>query len=244
MTDVGPAGGHSREDIAELIADYAIEMESYMDVPFPKDDLVLLFAGCADIPFNDGCKFWGVYRVSQIVVDPRLAIKDARNSLISIVAFHYFNSSYHLPIWFYRGSQLFLREHVISQLDEEPGRNTSSNFQYCVTRSIDSVADYNRRLERYGARQMRDFELYYCADYTGTMLLHQLREAIGDNAVRAALKDIWIASQELDEGTMSEKQIYQTFKRHAPDAQAFDRVYQKWHGGYPVSKEHSTTGDG
>ena len=244
VTDVGPAGARSREDIAELIADAAIEMEVYMDVPFPKDDLVLLFAGCTDIPFNAGCKFWGVYRSSHIVVDPRLAIKDARNTLIYIVALHYFNSSYHVPIWFYRGSTQFIREHVKAQLYEESGRNTSSNFQYCVTRGIDSVADYNRKLGMYGVQQMRDFELYYCSDYAGAMLLHQLREAIGDNAVRAALKDIWIASQELDEGVMSEKQIYHTFKRHAPDAQEFDRVYRKWHGGYPVSKEQSSTGDG
>ncbi len=96
-TGVSHSQGDVRTDVIEVIGEAAAEVEAFMDVPLPVDDLVLIFAGCADLPYNEGCGFWGVNSHSYIVVDPRLAISDARRSLIGVITFYYWRSSSNVP---------------------------------------------------------------------------------------------------------------------------------------------------
>ena len=111
-TDIQATRGRPRRDISSVVEAAALEIESFMGIPFPQDDLILLFAGCEGLAYSQECGFWGLYRGSHMVVDPRLAIKDARGTLIHEVAHYYWNSGGRVPLWFYEGGADFLDSYV------------------------------------------------------------------------------------------------------------------------------------
>ena len=229
--------GQTRQDIVGVIRESALEIESLMDIPFPMDDLILLFAGCDDLPFSEDCDFWGLYRFTHMVVDPRLALKDARGTLIHEVGHYYWHSESNVPLWFREGGADFLEAYVEIQLYGETLESSKRwveqrRIGFCRVKSVDSIQELIDKLARDGWEKHQDSEVYTCNYSYGEVLFLYLYETIGHDAFRSAWQDIYFFAQSLDR-EITEEEIYDKFRNHVPDSKlaTFQNIYKRWHGG-------------
>ena len=242
-TDIQATRGRSRRDITSLIEEAAVEIESFMGIPFPQNDLILLLASCRYSPVRSSdnpCGASGLHRGSHMIVDPLRGIKDARGTLIHEVAHFYWNSSspVDVPVWFYEGGADFLESYVQIQLygetlESRKRRVDERIHARCRNKGIDSVQEIVDKLAQLGSEKYRKFEFHSCHYYYGEMLFLQLYHAIGEDAFRAAWQEIYETSRGPEERSMTEEEIYRKFLENAPadNLDAFREVYRKWHGG-------------
>ncbi len=242
-TDIQSTRGRSKQDITSIIEEAALEIETFIGIPFPQNDLILLFASCrfsSSRGSDDACNIAGVHRGSHIAVDPLLGTKDARGTLIHEVAHYYWTnwSPVKVPVWFYEGGADFLDSYVQIQLYGETlvsrQRRVEDRARWCVPQGMKSVQDVVDRLADLGREKFREFELHFCYYYYGEALFLHLYEAMGEDAFRSAWQDIYeITQTSEDRGDMTEQEIYQAFLNHVPadKLEAFKDVYKKWHGG-------------
>ena len=228
----------ARREIESLIERSAMEIETFMDIPFPMDDLILLFAGCEEGPYSSGdCDFWGLYRGSHMVVDPRLAIRDARGTLAHEVAHYYWHSRSGVPLWFYEGGADFLGSYVQIQLFDETLESRrrwveQRRIQRCQVKGVNNIQKLIDKLAQDGWAKHRESEIYWCNYSFGEALFSHLYETIGESAFRAAWKDLY-HSGATRRSNLAELEIYQKFVEHTPEErlQEFKEIYKRWHGG-------------
>ena len=236
-TSIQSTQERARQDIVSLVEESAQEIELFMDIPFPMDDLILLFAGCEGLAYSEDCNFRGLHAGNHIVVDPRLAIKDARGTLIHEVAHYYLNSRSHVPLWFYEGGADFLEAYVEIQLYGETLESRKRwvdqrNIPFCRVKGINSIQRLIEKLAADGCQKHRESEVFWCNYAYGEALFLHLYETIGESAFRTAWKDIY-HSGATNGSNLSEQEIYQKFREHTPEEklQEFREVYKRWHGG-------------
>ena len=228
----------ARREIESLIERSAMEIETFMDIPFPMDDLILLFAGCEEGPYSSGdCDFWGLYRGTHMVVDPRLAIRDARGTLAHEVAHYYWHSRSGVPLWFYEGGADFLKSYVQIQLFDENLesrrlRVDQSSIDRCQIKGANNIQKLIDKLAQDGWTKHRESEVFWCNYAYGEALFLHLYETIGESAFRTAWKDIY-HSGATSGSNLAEQEIYHEFLEHTPEErlQEFKKVYKRWHGG-------------
>ena len=236
-TSIQSTQERARQDIVSLVEESAQEIELFMDIPFPMDDLILLFAGCEGLAYSEDCNFRGLHAGNHIVVDPRLAIKDARGTLIHEVAHYYLNSRSHVPLWFYEGGADFLEAYVEIQLYGETLESRKRwvdqrNIPFCRVKGINSIQRLIEKLAADGYQKHRESEVSWCNYAYGEALFLHLYETIGESAFRTAWKDIY-HSGATSGSNLAEQEIYQKFLEHTPEErlQEFKEVYKRWHGG-------------
>ena len=249
-TDIQFAQGRQRDDMTSTVEAAAVEIEKFMGIEFPANDLILALISCRYSPrrsSDESCKAVGLYRWTHMIADPIRAIKDARGTLIHEVAHYYWNSGspVKVPVWVYEGGANFLDSYVQVRLYgetwESRKRRVSDRVRRCETKGIDSVQEIVDKLAELGRKKLRAFELYNCNYYYGETLLIHLYEAIGEDAFRSAWQDIYVTSQSRaqERRDMTEEEIYRAFRKHTPAdrLESFEVVYAKWHGG-DFSAEH------
>ena len=231
------AEGRGRQDIVDLIKQTALEIEAFMGIPFPQDDLILLFAGCQDRSQSEDCYFSGLYFGTHMIVEPRLAIKDARGVLIHEVGHYYWNFGSNVPIWFQEGGADFLEAYVEIQLYGETLESSKRwveqiPIRFCRIQGVDSIQELIDILARDGLEKHQASEVFGCNYNYGEVLFRYLYETMGHDAFRSAWKDIYFFAQSLDR-EITEKEIYDKFLNHVPDSKltTFKSIYKRWHGG-------------
>ena len=204
------------------------QIEGLMGLPFPKKDIILLYA-------ETGTQTTGVYAGSHIVVDRPLVIQgDLRRVEAHEVSHYYWNTG--VPLWFTEGAAEFLTTLVISQVygDSLQSRITRVGGTYarqCQSLSMGTIQRLIDNLAIVGYEEQSLRPYFICNYYMGEALFLDLYQTLGADSLQAAWGRIYQAGAAGYEYT--EAEIYEEFYEEAPAALTgdFQRVYSLWHGG-------------
>ena len=214
-------------------------IEEFMGEPFPTTDVILVVLNTD--PSSGGVNFeyrheesrsgpvdGGFYSGNQMWMfrpDDRVVRED---SVITHETAHYY---FHIgPLWLVEGGAEFMTSYVlhgpsrhlrswvgdICRHDDEPIENIR-HYNYIRDHVYDGDFGSSR-----GAR------LYLCAYVMGEVFLGAVFDAIGEEAMSAAVRELY-----LERESTTEEDIYRAFLRHAPEDRkdVFRYVYRRLHGG-------------
>ncbi|MCY4527414.1 MAG: hypothetical protein OXD46_00055 [Chloroflexi bacterium] len=217
------------EDLLTIIENTARIMEGFLEVPFPTTDIILLVA-------NQSYGVGGLHAGSHM----RLVRRDSYDGqeveveyIPHETAHYYFSANSTGPRWLTEGAAEYFQAYV----NDLKGVKDLKDHRIEVSRETNSVC-----IDGYD--EFENIRHYvYVSDYKGGChydmgenLLHGLFETMGDEAMRAALRDLilleLVKDAELDEHEV-ENRIYLTLLEHTPPEKRdkFRNLYLSLHGG-------------
>lgn len=233
---------HSRttqpeEGIIPVIDDISRLMESFLGLPFPTTDIILLVL---DAEFSGESGHYG----SHMVLDTNIGV--VRN-IPHETAHYYFHNNFQR--WLNEGAAQFFEayynEHVGNELLSL--RNSGTDLcleEYENIRHLDYI-----REERYGAGPPLpcDYEL-------GERLLIEIFQVVGQDGMASAMRDLYVPYERDATGAVwaagppTAEEVYLAFLEHAPKDRRGDleEVFREQHGGafaYAVKEFGDDHGD-
>ena len=223
------------EDLLAAIEDTARVSEGFLRVPFPTSDIILLVT-----PEGSGIR--AGHRGSHMVLSRFLG--DVRK-IAHETAHYYFHNNIG-QTWFREGAAEFVEAYVNDQTGVQrlPERITQMSEQ------VENVCkDFSRGGQgieniRHLAYLHNDESFYLlpggCTYTMGEHLLLKAFETIGEQAMSAALRELYLSntsSRALRSGQAgqppSEEAVYDTFLKHSPPDRKveFRNLYRRLHGG-------------
>ena len=226
-------------------------IEEFMREPFPTTDVILVVlntdpsSGGVNFEYRhgefagSGAVYGGFYSADQMWVyrpDDRVVRED---SVITHETAHYY--FHHGRKWFHEGMANFMEQYHVMQ-----DGGTLYSFAHSATPSyyaaragrltihpercsfglknilyLNEVYDYN------------DFHVALCAYRMGENFMHTVFTIIGEEAMSAALRDLYVKWRDSYDHSATEEDIYRAFLKHAPadKKDAFRGVYMSLHGG-------------
>ena len=201
-------------DLFDRLASSARILEGLFNVPFPTNDLIALFVDRSRA---------GNSPISHATTHVKFTTDDYAIGTIPHEMAHYYFIRF--PLWLVEGGADFGQTYIEDKQGVAPHesrlRQMETTLDYCKEDSgIENIMHFSQRPFFFDRG---------CAYYQGEELLLHLYAAIGEEAMRAALKELYLSS--LD-GIPTEEEIYDSFSRHAPagSSEAFDAVYSLLHG--------------
>ena len=224
---------HSYEDLARPIGEIAFTLEQFVGAPFPTNNIIL------HVIVDSG------YGVRGAHLRNYMQLVRTRNTvwfLAHETAHYYFHSNFG-PAWIVEGMANFSDEYVNDRIGV-PGDSIRRAAAATTVRStcryndepVENLRHYNYILERvYEGKWYalnREDEFWLCAYAMGENLITAVYDAIGEGAMSAAVRELYLESR--DSGRpATEEDIYRAFLKHTPydKKEAFLDVYQRLHGG-------------
>ena len=207
-------------DLFERIASSARILESLFNTPFPTSDIIARFVDesrAGNTPISHSTTHLtfttGGYALGTIPHE---------------MAHYYFS---YFPLWLTEGGANFGHAYI----EDKQGimsyggrlRQMEDDLNYCKQDSgIENIMHFTDHSGFFGRN---------CAYSLGEELLIQLYNTIGEDAVSAALKDLYLSTVD---GLVAEEEIYNTFSKHTPasSSEAFNAIYALLHG-FPGFKD-------
>ena len=230
------------EEFLSLVSDAVRTQEEIIGEPFPVDEIPILFTPPPESKTSNSTII-GFFVGTHIIVEPSLAIKDAKRIVTHELAHYYLSGSANrgLPLWFGEGGPDFTASFLMAQTGVQsiPDRKrdfggfSNSEVAYCDRSlgvpNIQKLLDF---IERDGYYEHRDSQLYVCNYILGEHLFLILYEAMGQEHFTAAMNQIYNSAKTADR-LITEEEIYQAFLRHTPKEKIsdFQDIYDRWHGG-------------
>ena len=222
------------EDVLTTIEDSARIMESFFEVSFPTSDIVLLVVD-QDFNFEDfnfeGFGIGGFNAESYMV----LTRYDGREEEVPSVPHetaHYYMKGTIGPTWLVEGGAEFFEAYVNDLTGTQDLKDRRIEVSQKVqSLDIDLSGLENIRHCTYEGRHIR------CPYRMGENLLHGLFETMGEEAMRATLRELYLLNLEqetrLAGAPDEEERVYLTFLKHTPPdrKEAFRELYRRLHGG-------------
>ena len=227
------------EDLPRLVKESARTIEDFMGVPFPRTDIILHVA------------VGSVYQLTHrggVYVGSHMRIVryggDASWALPHETAHYYSNGHHFRPGWFIEGMATFLdayvghRTGVPNHFSERRAGSSAGVRSACRydDEPIENIRHYNYVVERIQAGDWRrvssEDRFWVCRYPMGENLFFAVYDAIGEDAMSAAVRELYL--QSLDSGQPAEEEdIFRAFLKHAPSDKkdAFLDVYRRLHGG-------------
>jgi len=243
-TVVSLAGGLSDQSISPSLEAILVEMETFMGIPFPVDDVIVLLPDCAIFIGNDECRPGGVNRGSYVLVDPNHSTEHNRGILIHELAHWYWSNAtppVKVPFWFDEGACEFLDSYVSTQLHGDSltsrlRRVEDAARRRCTPEGVETVQDLTDKYTELGPHGYQERGLQGCHYWLSEVLFIHLYEAMGDDAFRSAWQDIYETTQGPMVRDMTEEEIYGFFLKHVPPDRIddFKDAYHEHHGGDSV----------
>ena len=219
-----------------LVEDSLLAMESFMNVPFPREEVIVLFVDPFEFnPINDFTL--ALYLGTHLLVTrPEVIQGDFRRTVAHEVAHYYWQSS-NAPLWFREGGADFLAGYTLDwngrqTLAERHHDLDTSDVQICANRGQDSIQELLDLLQLQGYAKHQSTPYFLCNSILGEFLLIKLYQTIGLDGASAAWTELYMIWQ--SEGrAVTEAEIYQAFLRNTSIGQVndFQGVYDRWHGG-------------
>ena len=212
------------EVLQAIIEDAVTISEGFMEIPFPATDVILL---TPPVDERFGGRHFGTHMTGYA------------SSIPHETAHYYFYSNFG-PVWIFEGMANFLDAYI----DDRTGVHTMAVHKTEVSVYVQDICIRN------GLENIRHltylFDLVYlsaswpprCVYLMGEHFLINIFETIGEDAMSAALRELYLQSydsgQAADEGA-----IYNAFLKHTPDDRKEDLrdLYRKLHGGAFVFDE-------
>ena len=209
------------DPLFQKIATTARMAESFLQLPFPTDHIILLVTD----PSEPGFQTHGWFNNSHMVLPRR------EGSVASVpheTAHYYFRSG---PSWLIEGAANFIEHHVVAEEDALARRAmVEAELDQCL------AVDGTENIRHYVWRQRESKRFSYgCPYLLGEHFLLQVEEVLGREALASALRVMLSEGKEsLWPADTREAFIYQTLAEHVPDGKdgAFRAIYQEIHGGF------------
>ncbi|MCY4114852.1 MAG: hypothetical protein OXG33_13085 [Chloroflexi bacterium] len=248
-----PAG----EDVLEMAAEAARELERFMGIPFPMDTIIFRFI--PDDPLESVAGFaFGPYNHVVITRDyfPILDSSDDpfhRRVVYHEMAHHYFNqigpfySGDRAPAdWLVEGGANFMESYINSRLGIQTLEESLANISihrchevgYTNLHKLSDPDLFAAAIARIGRQSV-------CRYTLGEHFLLTLYFTMGEPALAAALREIHLTAHHFRPfphpvSYPSELQLFQTFLKHTPPGRedAVLDVYRRLHGGPFIPPEN------
>lgn len=219
-----------------LIKDSLQAMESFMGVPFPREEVIVLFVDPFEFnPIND---FTLALHVGThlLVTRPEVLQGDFRHTVAHEVAQYYWHSG-NAPLWFREGGSDFLASYTMHWNDRRTlaDRHTDLNARDVRTganRGMDSIQELLDLLQVQGLAEHQTTPYFLCNYILGEFLLLELYQTIGLVGTSVAWTELYSISK--SEGrAVTDEQIHRAFLGNTSTGQVVDfhAVYDRWHGG-------------
>ena len=233
------------EDLSTLVENSVRLVEGFVGAPFPTTDIIA--------HIHEPVKWASPSRLSisyniggeLISISERLPSRDTEewrvspNTYTHEIAHYYFNFG---PHWFHEGMAEFMaaydlvRRGLVSFRERRFSVQDSINDE-CLydDEPIENIRHYNYILDHvYDGKinSLRGTDFFLCAYPMGEVFLRALFDAIGEDAMSAAVRDLYLQYRESGRPT-TEEDIYRVFLNHAPadKKDVFREVYRRLHGG-------------
>lgn len=230
------------DEFLSLVTDAVRTQEEIIGEAFPVEEIPILFTPPPESK-STSTTIVGFFVGTHIIVEPSLAIKDAKRIVAHELSHYYLSGSASrgLPLWFSEGGPNFTASYLMAQTGvqsledrrKDLGLYTNSDVAYCDRnlgiRNIQKLIDL---IERDGYYEHQDSPYYICNYILGEYLFLNLYETMGRDQFAAALNDTYNVSKSTDR-LITEEEIYQAFLRHTPEDKLsdFQEIYDRWHGG-------------
>ena len=224
---VTPFPGYST--IMDQIEDAIRAMESLMDVPFPRQEIILLMGD----PIEFAPAF---YNGSHIVATREEAAHTDYRRLLAHEVAHYYWGYRNAPAWFAEGGADFLASYTLdlNGWTSLTRRETTLNdsISWCKLQGIWYIQQLIDQLAQLGLAAHKDTPQWGCNYYLGEYLLVDLYQGLGQEASGQAWNGLYLLAQGEDH-VLTEDEIYQAFLRNMPPSEADEvrSLYDQWHGG-------------
>ena len=226
---IQPAPFPPNDNMLSTIQDTARIMEEFLDVPFPTTDIILLVAD-RRYPI-EGFGVGGFHGGSHM----RLIRYDGREVEVPSITHetaHYYMKGTIGPTWLVEGGAEFFEAYVNDLIGTQDLKDRRIEVSQKVqSLDIDRSGLENIRHCTYVGRHIR------CPYRMGENLLHGLFETMGEEAMRAALRELYLLDLEQENRLVGapdeEERVYLTFLKHTPPdrKEAFRDLYRRLHGG-------------
>jgi hypothetical protein len=204
-------------EFLSLVSDAVPSQEEIIGEAFPVKEIPILFTPPPESK-TTGTTIVGFFVGTHIIVEPSLAIKDAKRIVTHELAHYYLSGSANrgLPLWFGEGGPDFIASYLMAQTGvrsisnrkRDLGGFVNSDVAYCDRSlgvpNIQKLLDF---IERDGYYEHRDSQSYICNYILGEYLLLNLYEAMGQERFTAALNETYNAAKTLDR-LITEEEIY------------------------------------
>ncbi len=212
------------DDTIEAVEDTARVLENFLGIPFPTKDVVILVETVGNqITLGATGAHYGTH---VWLTRNYTSESDWIGSVYHETSHYYFNVG---PVWFFEGlaqlAKAYINDWNGKQSLADRGVEVSEKAQDCILGGIENIR-HDDYLDRF--RLFRGQCKYYMAEN----FFLRVFEAIGEEAISSALRELHISA--MDSGlSVTEEQIYDVFLSHAPsDREDVVRdLYRRLHGG-------------
>ena len=202
------------------IRDAVRVLEEFLDVPFPTTDIIVevVAEGSPWYPLG------AIHQLTRVIIRE----EDYGSGIILHETAHYYLTIF-FPFWLKEGGANFAESYIEAQVGIQAIKDRYADLQaeyiYCTEeQAIENIMHLNRH-----------YSYDHCSYYLGENLLLSILDAIGEDALGAALGEIILLGREkyLTGDSITEQAIYDAFVKHTPPDlhDAFQTVYNKLHGG-------------
>ena len=218
------------DDLLGVMEEAARVLEGFMGTSFPTTDIILLVV----LPNEGAGIHWAgehQYRYMRVGKFGDYNF-DENPYVIRHETAHYYYGIGFAPVWLREGASDFMAAYVA----DRTGGLSLTDRKAAVARSLTACTDA-------GVENISHLNLLYdplrdtpgCAYTMGENFLHQTVDAIGEEAVAAALRELYNLIPSRDSLLLpgTEEEIYRVFLNNVPPGReaAFRDVYRRYHGG-------------
>ena len=218
-----------REDLLAIIEDTVRFSEEFLGVPFPTKDIVLLV-------MDKSYRVRGIHGGTHMALVRHDELEVEVPSVPHETAHYYFDAGSTGPRWLTEGAAEFIEGYVndmtgVQDLDDRKLELSKKVKWKCLdSKDLENIRHYTYLYQ--DAKGIFDL----CTYHLGEHFLHALSETMGQEAMRAALRELLLRELVKEPGLdrqAVEDRIYLTFLKHTPsDRKEEVRIlYRRMHGG-------------
>ena len=196
----------------------------YMGAPFPVKDVILLITEPDIWSIRSGAQFVSNSSggTEAAYITAHIRMNNSESGLSKSVLYHEIAHHYHLhgPAWLSEGAAQFLEAYTIARTG---GEGLEQRLAHLESSGGCDRENLQQHIDDYGGVS--------CNYVLGEKFLLAMHAALGQEAVSAALRDLY--TQSLFFVYLDEETIYQAFLSNTPPGseEAFKTAYRLYHGG-------------
>ena len=224
-------------ELVAQVEDAMRTMESFMGVPFPRQEVILLLAAPLELNKPLDFELTGINRGTHILVNSELGRQGDTNRIITHELAGYYWGPQEAPRWFQEGGASFLASYVRNtlygeSLEDRSIYTLSRAVSVCKSTGLQSIQGLIDRLAVDGLTKHQASPYFTCNDNQGENLFLNLYNTLGSESFRSSWKELYELAKR--EGrAVNETQIYRAFLRHTTTdtVDEFNDLYGRLHGG-------------